>query len=516
MAKSRHSLSHTHRTTADMGILYPVYTEEILPGDVFRHRTRAFIRANALVRPLLHQMMADFYTFYVPSRIMWPDFEAFILGNDRTLSIPQLTFPGGQTFETDNVAQRMGASPHAGKTINKLPLLAYHLIWNEHFRNDDIEDEVDVLSMSDADLLGFRRAMWNQDYFTSAKLETQEGDAITLGFSGDLPIKGIGVTEGNLDSPWASASQRNTHGYNPLGSNFTYYKDGVQSGDDQVIETATDEDLSNARQYERFIDGFRSVIELQQFGDEAKPNIRASIDHLGINILDLRKSFALQNLFERRARVGDKYEDYLSLFGVKGMDARLQNPEFVSKSSGKFAFSEVLATDYGSDGANLGKLAGHGYGMVKSRPYKRFFPEHGYLITLLCIKPKATYYGTTNKMFLKRRYDEFYQQELEHIGPQAIVKREIIETGGDDDIFAYSPRYDEYRSKPDFITGELVKDAYEPWHLGRKFANAPNLNASFITCSPSDRVFQSQLDPQFVVDMAHDISAVRPVGRRKY
>ena len=224
-----------------------------------------------------------------------------------------------------------------------------------------------------------------------------------------------------------------------------------------------------------------------------------------ITINLLREAFALQRYEEARARFGSRYVEYLRYLGVRSSDARLQRPEFLGGGRYPVQFSEVLQTAQGTD--PVGTLRGHGIGVARSARYRRFFEEHGYVISLLTVKPKTIYMQGLPRTWNRRTKEDFFQTELAHIGQQEVLNKEVkADHASPDGTFGCQDRYDEYRRAESMIHGEF-RSTLDFWHFGRKFATDPALNASFINCVPPVTPFADQIDNTLYVMAKHSTQA---------
>lgn len=238
------------------------------------------------------------------------------------------------------------------------------------------------------------------------------------------------------------------------------------------------------------------------------------------SVRDLRASAALQRYSERSLKYGNRYEEFIMReFGVKPRDSRIQRPEYLGGGRGILNISEVLQTAEGTD-TTVGTMRGHGVASVAQRPIRFKSPEHGIIIGLLSIRPKAIYTQGIEREFLKRSRLDFFTPELANIGMQEVLQQELFATSGNrDEIFGYSDRYQEYRYRKSLVTGEF-RDTLNYWNMARVFDNAPNLNDEFINMEYSSEVFkrpfavQDQSYHSFLIMLENVIHAWRPIPKR--
>lgn len=496
MKRSKHSLSHYNLLSADMGELVPVGLQEVLPGDTFQHAASVLTRVSPLLAPVMHPVHVRLHHWFVPHRLVWEDFENFITGgrdgaNASTFPTITLSTSGSPaSADVGNLADYLGCPPDInGLEVSALPFRAYALIFNEFYRDEDLVTELTVDTTSGADTTtntDLQNAAWEKDYFTSARPWTQKGPEVTLPLSGSAPVTGIGYA--GTDSFSGGKTVKTT------GGNTVTTGDWGEFG--AAMSWQGLEDPSNA--------GF--------------PLIEADLANAtGASINDVRLAFALQRYQEARARYGSRYTEYLRYLNVKSSDARLQRPEYLGGGRQTIQFSEVLQTGGTSAGAatGVGNLAGHGISAVRTNRYRRFFEEHGYVISLLSVLPKTMYVQGLHRTFNRRTKEDFWQKELEHIGQQEVANKELYAAHTTPDgVFGYQDRYDEYRRTPSRVSGEFRTTDLDFWHYGRIFASDPALNETFVKSNPTDRVYAASTNDTLWMMVNHSIQARRIIANR--
>lgn len=498
MQRSKHSLSHYRLTSLNQGILYPVSLLEVLPGDSFRHQSTALIRVAPLVAPVMHPVRVALHNWFVPTRLLWDNWEPFITGRDPSLVLPTITInPAGDAANQacHKLASALGIGVDtATYTVCSLPFRAYNLIWNEFYRDQDLDPVLTVRLTNTGDVpadFGLYSVRWEKDYFTTARPYPQQGtdtEVVQLSLTGHVPIAGIG-TEGTAAFPTGPVSVRDS---SVSGSN-TYTK-ALSGNTGSPQRVFFQEDPSRA--------GY--------------PIIRADLSQLAgsvnMDINKWRQSMAMQRMKEHRNRFGSRYRDMLAFLGVNSSDARLQRPEYLGGGKQTISFSEVLSTAE-TTGAAVGEMAGHGIAALRTRPYKRFFEEHGYCFSHLFARPETVYLNKVPRHFLRRDYEHYWQKELEMMGDQAITNFEVYgDAPSPSGTFGYIPRYDEYRHASSYVSGEF-RSILDYWHMGRKFSSQPALNSAFLKCDPTTRIYASAVTDQLYAMIAHKISARRLVSK---
>lgn len=471
--RSEFDLSHEHKLSLDMGYLVPICCQEVLPGDTFLGYTSLLARIAPLVAPTMHNVSIRVHHWYVPNRLVMSDWEDFITGADDTVTMPTVS-PADATEAA--LLDHMGAYPDTTLTYNALPVRAYNMIWNNYYRDQDLG------TPRTTDQLGLARIAWEKDYFTTCRSAPQQGDAVDVGFSaGEAPVRGIGVR-----SPGAAGAHTDVRTTWPVSGGAMTLTGWKNSPDDFVIEQ-----------------------------DGSKPGFAKIVADLtamtgGININDLRQSLALQRFAEARMRYGERYVDYLKFLGVNPSDGRLDRPEYIGGGQQTVNFSEVLVTAEGAS-TTVGDLYGHGIAGLKSRRYRKMFEEHGIFLSLLSVRPRTVYQQAMPKMFTRTDPMDYWQKELEVMPWQPVSETEVYAMGNAANVFGYAPRYNEYRHQQSFVSGTFRQGTEEDWHLAREFASAPTLNESFVTCTPSDRIYSDTAMPEVLVTAFNNIRARRLV-----
>lgn len=514
--RAKFNLSNFHNCTFKMGYLYPVNLTEVLPGDSVQLSTSVFLRLAPMVVPVMHPVYMHLSNFFVPARILWSGFEDFITGGpDGTDSqaIPVLGINKGNS-PVGSLADAFGIpvqniGDNLAIYVNALPFVAYYLIWNEYFRDQDLNEPYDAVSLISSNgntvtpaSLPLLRPSWAKDYFTTARPWPQKGPDVSV------PVNLTAAGEPSISatttiSPSGNPTfQRNNaapagsliYEYNTSGSGGPLIREGVGQGlnwSDPALSAQT-------------------IIKYTSGNPE-----------LGsVNINDLREAFALQRFEEHRSMFGSRYEDLLRYLGVRPQDARLQLPEYLGGFSAPVQFSEVLQTSSDAERSGVGDMYGHGIGATKGRRIRRFIPEHGYIISLLTVRPIPVYAQGLERIWSKRNRFDFWQKEYEHIGQQEVKNSEVFATGvskseqNDNSIFGYQNRYDEYRRGVNIITGEF-RTNQDYWTMARIFENRPALNGDFVSCMPTDRIFQvnEQNSDQCYAMVKNNIIAKRLVSK---
>lgn len=478
MKRNKFSLSNYKLMSGNMGSLLPCGLQEVLPGDSFQHSASALIRLSPLARPVMHPLHASIHHFFVPHRLVWNDWENFITGGPDGTSaptFPTITFGGGTGAAVGSLADYLGVPPLVNNVeVSALPFRGYALIWNEWYRDQDLQTALTVDLTDGADTTTntvLQNVGWEKDYFTSSRPFEQKGTEVTIPLTGNAPVKGIGKLNQNF-----GAGDQTVYESGASGSTVYDHPAPVGKSDADPDSTFYVQGTADAT-------GF--------------PNIYADLSAVSAaSVNDLRLALALQRYKEARARYGSRYTEYLAYLGIRSSDARLQRPEYLGGGRQTIQFSEVLQTAPTTDGDDeegVGNLKGHGIGALRSNRYRRFFEEHGYVFSFIFLRPKSMYVQGLSRHWNRRVKEDFWQQELQHIGQQAVLYKEVYAAHATPDgTFGYQDRYDEYRRTESSVGGEFRTSVLSDWHMARIFGSDPALNADFIKmqATETDRIFQ--------------------------
>lgn len=478
----------------NMGYLYPTGVIEVLPGDSMRFAQSAFCRFSPLVNPVMAKINIMMYRFFVPFRIIDSHFDEVITGgisNDTSLITPQIQLDKN-SWQEGGLFDYLGIGNPGENTIsiNAYAARAYNLIWNEFFRDEDLMTEAyfdkDATTDNPSNY-GILPVCWEKDYFTTARPWQLKGDAVSIPVmgsasqptvTGSVSITGNGVP--SLASGPQSSLALNVSGQFAPNSNGA----GLSWSNPALSATFTGQISGNTAT------GF-------------------------ISPEDLRLAMSLQRFGENRARFGSRIAEYLRYLGVRPQDARLQLPEYLGGGISTMQLSEVIQTAPTQDAA-LGTLAGHGIGVARSRRSRHFFPEHGIVLFLACLRPKAIYANSIPRTFLRKTRFDFWQPELQNLGQQEITNQELNASNNNpSEIFGYADRYNEYRYNQSQVCGEF-RSLLQDWHLGRILPNNTTLNADFVRCQPRTDIFAvtAQDYDKVYCSFSHSVQARRLVSRR--
>lgn len=511
------NLGHELKTTTHWGRLTPILCKEVLPGDTWRINTEILVRLAPMVFPIMHQVKVYTHFFFVPNRLLWDQWEDFITqsqnGNyssDVPKQIPLLQFTGND-LGSGTLADYLGVQFDQGSDlsqdfyVNALPFAAYQKIFDDYYRDENLEEECftplesGVTLAEESTNIAVRYRNWKKDYFTSALPFVQKGPDITLPIGGSAPLStSRSVLRSSLSRFRFVPTNIDSLGSSQVSLSAVNSSSSTAAGG-QVVGSRTDVtphsvDFNNAA----------ADLPLQSIIDGAGLSVDLS-SATAVTINELRRANALQRWEELNARGGTRYiEQLASHFDVRPQDSRLQRAQYLGGGVSDVVISEVLQTSaQNGSGTPLGDMAGHGISASYNHAAKCFFSEHGYIIGIMSIMPRAEYYQGVDRTFLKRGVYDFAWPSLAHLGEQPIYQSEIYAQNVPEDpetqdvVFGYTPRYAEYKFANDRITGDFTNGSLESFHLGRRFSNAPQLNQQFVSSEGfSDNVFSvKDVDP---------------------
>lgn len=494
--RSTFNRSHGLKTTFDAGNLVPIFWDEALPGDTHILDLTAFARLSTPIKPVMDNMFMEFFFFSVPNRLVWDNWQKFCgeqvdPGDSIDYTIPTISWTNGGGATEMTLPDYLGLPIKTTNnvTVSALYTRAYNLIWNEWFRDQNLQDSVTVDTGDGPDTTSnysiLKRGK-RHDYFTSALPWPQKGDAV------DLPL---GTSADILRESNAPAVHLYTAGSDSTAPTNTL--SAIASGGDVALAQASTE------------------LSMDPNGGLYADLSTAT----AATINSLRQAFQIQTLLERDARAGTRYVEIIKgHFGVTSPDFRLQRPEYLGGGSIPININPVAQTSE-SNTTNQGNLAGFGTVSGKGVGFTASFTEHSIILGLVSVRADLTYQQGIERQYLRSTRYDYYWPSLARIGEQVVENQEIYfddaTPANNESAFGYQERYAEYRYKPSKITGLFRSDAtgtLDIWHLSEDFSSLPALNDSFIQDDPPiDRIIATPTEPHFIYDSYINLRSVRPM-----
>lgn len=543
MKRTKFDRSHVYKTTFNSGKLIPVFIDEVLPGDTTRMSVNYFARLATPIKPIMDNIYLDWFFFFVPNRLVWEHWQNFCFEQEDPDDSTDYVIPTVISTGNSNNAYLGSLWDYFGLPVNTsgnlsgisaLPFRGVYLIYNEWFRDENLQKSVKIQKGDTNEVLNSARSSeqpsWvfksgtnivpglacpprgkRHDYFTSALPWTQKGPGVSVGLAGTAtlvdpsPVSGYFVQQSNNYLGAAQlAKDGGVHSVFTGGGSLSYQSGGY----DVAIAGHAIKSSGTA------------TVTAQPGSSWLSKSTYADLDSSSIfTINSLRTAFQMQKFYERLARGGSRYTEVLrSFFGVVSPDARLQRPEFLGSFTKMVNVNPIAQTSATDDTSPQGNLSAYGVTAAKFHGFTKSFVEHGYIFGFVCARADLTYQQGINKMWLRSTVYDFYWPTFAHLGEQAIELREIYAQGSEADttVFGYQERYAEYRYKPSQITGKfrssVVNGSLDKWHLSQFFKNAPTLNEEFIVENPPiERIIAVPSEPEFLLDIGFRYTTVRPM-----
>lgn len=516
-SRTRFNRDQTILTTFDAGKLIPFYVDEVLPGDTFSVDTAAIIRMTTPKYPVMDDSFIDFYYFFCPNRILWDNFKYFMGEVEetpwmptKTYSVPQIKINGTNAKpapDERSILDYMGVPTKVKKpfTINALPIRAYIKVWNEFFRDENV-DNAAVLKTDDADVnyeFGDENSIQGaennaykggnllpvnkfHDYFTSCLPYPQRGPDVTVPMLGNAPVRlfqpdteniitnygadkdgAVKVTSENINAPWTLESK-------------TAYK---------LRATTT----SNNWFYD------------EKGNKQTYADFRADLSNVtGATINDLRKAVTVQQYYEALARGGSRYREQVqALWNVVISDKTVQVPEYLGGGRYHVNINQIVQTAE-NDKSPLGETGAMSVTPINESSFTKSFEEHGFVIGVCCVRHNRSYQQGLERFWSREDRLDYYVPQFANIGEQPVKKKEIMLTGeaSDEETFGYQEAWADYRMKPNRVSGLMRSNAtgtLDFWHYGDYYESVPTLSQEWMAEGKKEieRTLVVEDEPQF-------------------
>lgn len=509
-SRTRFNRDQTILTTFDSGKLIPFYVDEVLPGDTFNVNTAAIIRMSTPKYPVMDDAFIDFYYFYCPNRILWDDFKQFMGEVENTpwmptkeYKVPQIKIEGKEDQRLPaegSILDYMGVPTKVGApfSINALPIRAYVMIWNEFFRDQNVENQAvllkddkdttyqdsnsneDIESMLKEAYTGGRCLPVNKfhDYFTSCLPYPQRGPAVTLPMEGNAAVNVF--ADKNLT--------------NKLRDNMSIYLNGTEAAYPSIVNVPGEKDPALLR------------------GASANQGTTNREGYLGANLAtitaatinDLRKAVAVQQYYEALARGGSRYREQVqALWDVTISDKTVQIPEYLGGGRYHININQIVQTAQ-NDNSPLGETGAMSVTPINESSFTKSFEEHGFVIGVCCVRHNRSYQQGLERFWSREDRLDYYVPQFANLGEQPVKKKEIMLTGTatDEETFGYQEAWADYRMKPNRVSGLMRSNATGPldfWHYADNYSTVPTLSQGWMQEGKTEiaRTLVVQDEPQF-------------------
>lgn len=482
--RARFKRDYSLLTTMKEGDLVPIYCDEVLPADTAKINLNALMRMSTPLYPVMDNCYCDFYFFFVPSRLLWEHFENLMGQNDSTFWAEPVEYTTPKTTAPDTgwnvgtLADYFGIPTGVkGLSVNSLPFRAYCKIWNEWFRDENLQQPV-TMSKSDATTKGVNtgtnlsdaeaggqplKVCKYKDYFTSCLPSPQKGEAVKLPLDGNAPVLPY---QDNFET--VESSDVYFKNYTAGGGTSTYANGGFSTVNNKKVYTITGANAKSGN-------------------NEVSQYLMADLSEVtAATINDLRQAIAVQHIFERDARTGTRYKEILQgAWGVTSPDARLDRSEYIGGYRLPININQVIQTSSTDSTSPQGNTAAFSMTTMSRNMATYSATEHGFIIGLAAIRVDHSYQQGLSRMWTRSTRFSYYDPMLANLGEQAVLNQEIYAQGTavDEEVFGYQEAWADYRYRTNMITGEMrstYAQTLDAWHYADKYTELPKLSSDWI------------------------------------
>lgn len=499
--RSRFKRDFSMLTTINEGDLVPIYVDEVLPGDTFKINVNGLVRMATPLYPVMDNCNMDIFFFFVPCRLLWDHFVHMMGQNDKSFwaenieyTTPKIKNSDGKGWPVGSIADYMGIPTEVpGLEINRMPFTAYAKIWNEWFRDENLQQPVEV-DTSDVETyfnedemnspLGsakrggkLLKVCKHKDYFTSSLPQPQKGQAVPLPLTGNAALRAytspelneVKVGTGFFNNEYNSGIVNHTNiSFTKQGAKFSLNKKNngntAPQSNNQYLETMSQDDAN-------FMDAWVGT-DLSQV--------------TATTINELRNAIAVQQILERDARTGTRYKEILKgAWGVTSPDARLDRSEYIGGYRMPININQVIQTSSTDTTSPQGNTAAYSMTTMSKHMCTYSATEHGYVLGLCCVRVDHSYQQGLSRMWTRSTRFSYYDPMLANLGEQPVLNQEIYAQGNtqDEEVFGYQEAWADYRYRTNMVTSEMrstYAQSLDAWHYADHYTSLPTLSSDWI------------------------------------
>ena len=493
-------------TTMNEGDLVPIYLDEVLPADTFKINLNALVRMATPLYPVMDNAYMDFYFFFVPARLLWKHFQNLMGQNDSTFwaetteyTTPVTTAPAGG-WNVGTLADYFGIPTGvSGLKVNSLPFRAYAKVWNEWFRDENLQQPV-TQSMDDTTTTGVNTGT-NLSDAEAGGLPQKAAEPVTIPMLGNAPVKIYGDAELTSEPNW-------------LYDERSYIGGNTARAKIYATDPTTNEKNKNKLSWNGVYSGHTDTEQIAYIGADLG-NVT------GATINELRQAIAVQHIFERDARTGTRYKEILKgAWGVTSPDARLDRSEYIGGHRMPINVNQVIQTSSTDSTSPQGNTGAYSMTTLSRNMCTYSATEHGYVLGLAAIRVDHSYQQGLSRLWTRNTRFSYYDPMLANLGEQAVLNQEIYAQGKpqDEEVFGYQEAWADYRYRTNMITSEMrstYKQTLDAWHYADKYGELPTLSSSWIKEGTEniDRTLavQSSNSHQFICNFYYEQAWTRPM-----